>query len=82
MESIDCTGYFYLQTPAHWSPYFSWFNILQVDSMFETFDQFFNLSPEVKAKYTKKKMTVQNVNPQNGWDAVEVERSVVLDDPM
>jgi len=50
--------------------------------MFETFDQFFNLSPEVKAKYTKKKMTVQNVNPQNGWDAVEVERSVVLDDPM
>ena len=46
--------------------------------MFETFDQFFNLGPEVKAKYAKKKMTVQNVTPQNGWDAVEAERSVVL----
>ena len=48
--------------------------------MFETFDQFFNLSPEVKAKYAKRKITVQNVLPQNGWDAVEVERFVVLSD--
>ena len=54
--------------------------ILQVDSVFETFDQFFNLRQEVKAKYAKKKMTVQNVNPQNGWDAVETERSVILGD--
>ena len=46
--------------------------------MFETFDQFFNLSPEVKAKYAKEKITAQNVKPQNGWDAVESERSVVL----
>ncbi|KAL9984468.1 hypothetical protein ACROYT_G006762 [Oculina patagonica] len=35
-----------------------------------------NLSlPEVKAKYAKKKITSQNVTPQNGWDAVEVERT-------
>ena len=60
-------------------PYFSWLTVLQVDSVFETFDQFFNLSPEVKAKYVKKKITVQNVTPQNGWDAIEAERSVVLD---
>ena len=49
-----------------------------MDSVFETFDQFFNLSPEVKAKYAKQKITVQNVKPQNGWDSVEAERSVVL----
>lgn len=46
-----------------------------VDSVFETFDQFFNLSPEVKAKYAKRKITVQNVTPQNGWDAIEAERT-------
>jgi len=47
-----------------------------VDSVFDTFDQFFDLSPEVKAKYAKKKITVQSIKPQNGWDAVEVERFV------
>ena len=57
-------------------PYFSWISVLQVDSVFDTFDQFFNLSPEVKAKCAKKKITVQSVKPQNGWDAVEVERFV------
>lgn len=67
-------------TPSHTdhSPYLSQFTVLQVDSVFETFDQFFNLSPEVKAKYAKKKITVQNIIPQNGWDAVEVERFVNL----
>ena len=42
---------------------------LQVDLVFETYDQFFNLSPEVKAKYAKKVIT-----SANGWDAVERER--------
>lgn len=46
--------------------------------MFETYDQFFNLSPDVKAKYAKKKITSQNITPQNGWDAVEIERFVIL----
>lgn len=45
--------------------------------MFETYDKFFNLSPEVKAKYRKKKITSQNVSSQNGWDAVEAERYVI-----
>ena len=49
-----------------------------MDSVFETFDEFFNLSPEVKANYAKKKITSQNVTPQNGWDAVEKERFVRL----
>lgn len=40
-----------------------------VDTVFETFDQFFNLSPEVKAKYAK-----TDVTSANGWDAVERER--------
>ena len=47
-----------------------------MDSVFDTFDQFFNLCPEVKAKYAKKKISSQNVTPQNGWDAVEMERFV------
>ena len=65
-------------TPSHTdhSTYLSQFTVLQVDSVFEIFDQFFNLSPEVKAKYAKKKITFQNIIPQNGWDAVEVERFV------
>ena len=80
-ESNDCavlvTSTSKLPHTDHF-PYFSQLTILQVDSVFETFDQFFNLSPEVKAKYAKRKITVQNVTPQNGWDAIEAERSVVL----
>ena len=45
--------------------------------MYKIFDQFFNLSPDVKAKYAKKKITSQNVSSQNGWDAIEVERFVI-----
>ena len=37
--------------------------------MFETYDQFFNLSPEVKAKYAK-----TDIISPNGWDALERER--------
>lgn len=44
-------------------------SFLQVNRVFETFDQFFNLSPEVKAKYAK-----TDVTSANGWDAVERER--------
>lgn len=40
-----------------------------VDSVFKTFDQFFNLSSEVKAKYAKTEHSLTN-----GWDAVERER--------
>ena len=51
--------------------------MLQLDAVFETYDKFFNLSLEVKAKYRKKKITSQNVSSQNGWDAVEAERYVI-----
>lgn len=39
-----------------------------VDVVFKTYDEFFNLSSEVKAKYAKTKGTLTN-----GWDAVEKE---------
>ena len=45
------------------------YTVLQVETVFETYDQFFNLSPEVKAKYAKISIT-----SPNGWDAVERER--------
>ncbi|PFX20630.1 UPF0676 protein C1494.01 [Stylophora pistillata] len=47
----------------------------ELDAVFKTFDKFFSLSPEVKAKYAKKKITSQHVSSQNGWDAIEVERT-------
>ena len=49
------------------------YTVLQVDSVFETYDQFFNLSPEVKAKYAKTKETLTN-----GWDSIEKERLILL----
>jgi len=45
------------------------FIVLQVDSVFETYDQFFNLSPELKAMYAK-----TDIISPNGWDALERER--------
>jgi len=39
-----------------------------VDSVFETYDQFFNLSPELKAMYAK-----TDIISPNGWDALERE---------
>lgn len=39
-----------------------------VDLVFKTYDEFFALSPEVKAKYAKTEATLTN-----GWDAVERE---------
>ena len=41
---------------------------LQIDSAFETYDTFFNLSDEVKEKYSKKEGT-----SPDGWDALERE---------
>ena len=44
---------------------------LQIDSAFEAYDTFFNLSDEVKEKYSKKEGT-----SPDGWDALERERWV------
>ena len=44
---------------------------LQIDSVFETYDTFFNLHVQVKEKYAKKEGT-----SPNGWDAIERERWV------
>lgn len=45
--------------------------ILQIDSVFETYDAFFNLNEEVKENYSKKVGTLPD-----GWDARERERWV------
>ena len=45
---------------------------LQIDSVFKTFDRFFELNQDVKEKYTKDKGT-----SSNGWDALERERFVI-----
>ena len=47
--------------------------LLQVDLVFKTYDEFFALSPEVKAKYAKTEATLTN-----GWDAVERERFLLI----
>ena len=44
---------------------------LQIDSVFKTYDKFFELSPAVKQKYAK----IEGISP-NGWDALERERCV------
>ena len=49
------------------------FNTLQIDFTFETYDKFFNLSLDVKQKYTKKTCTTKN-----GWDELERERCVCV----
>ena len=46
--------------------------VLQVDSAFQTYDKFFNLSLDVKQKYAK----TEGTSP-NGWDALERERLVL-----
>lgn len=45
--------------------------ILQIESVFETYDTFFNLHVQVKEKYAKQEGT-----SPNGWDAIERERWV------
>ena len=47
---------------------------LQIDSVFETYDTFFNLHVQVKEKYAKKEGT-----SPNGWDAIERERWVNIE---
>ena len=47
--------------------------ILQIDSVFDTYDAFFNLNEEVKENYSK---TV-GTSP-DGWDACERERWISL----
>ena len=47
------------------------FFALQIDSVFETYDNFFNLSTDVKQKYAKKTGTTKN-----GWDELEREKYV------
>ena len=44
--------------------------ILQIDTTFETYDKFFNLSIDVKKKYAKRTGTTL----KNGWDKLESER--------
>jgi len=44
-----------------------------IDFTFETYDKFFNLSPDAKQKYTKKTGTTKN-----GWDELERERCVCV----
>ena len=46
--------------------------VLQVDSAFQTYDKFFNLSLDVKQKYAK----TEGTSP-NGWDTLERERLVL-----
>lgn len=46
---------------------------LQIESVFETYDTFFNLHVQVKEKYAKKEGT-----SPNGWDAIERERWVKM----
>lgn len=46
---------------------------MQIDTAFETYDKFFNLSLDVKQKYTKKTGTTKN-----GWDEFERERCVFV----
>ena len=43
--------------------------LLQINDVLEVVDEFFNLGPEVKSKYSKKKGT-----SPNGWDTLERER--------
>ena len=51
----------------------NFFNALQIDFTFNTYDKFFNLSLDVKQKYTKKTGTARN-----GWDELERERCVCV----
>ena len=43
--------------------------LLQINDVLEVVDEFFNLGPEVKSKYFKKKGTLPH-----GWDALERQR--------
>ena len=47
----------------------NYFKTLQIDFTFNTYDKFFNLSLDVKQKYTKNTGTTRN-----GWDELERER--------
>ena len=51
----------------------NYFKTLQIDFTFNTYDKFFNLSLDVKQKYTKKTGTTKN-----GWDELERERFVCV----